>query len=88
MEPHGETDLVSFAFSGPTTFDPTRPIYLDAQNPSRAFNARQFRLLVRSLIAGLRARDLEPGNCVLVQLENTVIPPQPHDYEMKPLTLT
>lgn len=83
MEPHGETDLVSFAFSSPTPFDPTRPIYLDAQNPSRAFNARQFRLLVRSLIAGLGALGLKPGHCVLVQLENTVLLPQPHDDGME-----
>jgi hypothetical protein len=76
MEPHSETDLVSFAFSGPTTFDPSKPIYIDARNPSRAFNAIQFRQLVRSLIAGLRARGVERGDCVLVQLENSVITPE------------
>ncbi|KAJ5815885.1 Orotidine 5'-phosphate decarboxylase [Penicillium robsamsonii] len=71
MEPH-EADLVSFAFSGPA-FDPSKPIYIDARNPLRAFNAIQFRRLVRSLIAGLRARGVERGDCVLVQLENSVI---------------
>ncbi|KAJ5360897.1 Orotidine 5'-phosphate decarboxylase [Penicillium concentricum] len=64
MEPH-ETDLVSFAFSGPM-FDPSKPIYIDAQNTLRAFNAIQFRRLVRSLIAGLKARGVERGDCVLV----------------------
>ncbi|KJZ80343.1 hypothetical protein HIM_00193 [Hirsutella minnesotensis 3608] len=73
MEQYDEMDLVSFAFSGPTAFDEHKPIYIDAQKPSRALSAAQLRLLVRSLIAGLKAQNVEQGDCVLLQLENSVI---------------
>ncbi|EAW10018.1 nicotinic acid-CoA ligase pyr1 [Aspergillus clavatus NRRL 1] len=73
MESSNDTDLVSFAFSSPAPFDSHKPIFIDGQNPSRAFNATQFRLLVRSLIAGLQAHHVQRGDCVLVALENSVI---------------
>lgn len=67
-------DLLSFAFDDrPVEYDEQRPIYIDAENPAWALNARQFRMLVRSLIAGLRhAADLRVGECVLVHLPNNV----------------
>ncbi|GAB1210896.1 hypothetical protein ATERTT37_000006 [Aspergillus terreus] len=69
-------DLVSFAFSGLIGAHDTRPLYIDADQPSRAVHGRGLRRLVRGLVAGFRAYGLEPGDCVLVQLSgNTVIHP-------------
>ncbi|KAL1968640.1 hypothetical protein VTN77DRAFT_1466 [Rasamsonia byssochlamydoides] len=67
-------DLVSFVFDDrPVGYDEQRPIYIDAENPSWALNARQFRMLVRTLIAGFKAQNLQPGECVLVHLPNNVL---------------
>ena len=68
------TDLVSFAlYDRPVTYDSQRPLYVDADNPGWAINSRQLRLLVRSLISGLRhGADLQEGDCVLVNLPNNV----------------
>lgn len=68
------TDVVSFALDDrPVDYDSQRPLYVDAENPSRAINSRQLRLLVRSLISGLRhGADVRDGDCVLVYLPNNV----------------
>lgn len=66
------TDLLSFAFRGPAHYDQQRPIFIDAEDPSRSFNAAQFRVLVRTLIAGLKAHHVQRGDCVLVHLGNSV----------------
>ena len=66
------TDLLTFAFRGPVPYDPERPLFIDAENPSRSFNARQFETLVRTLIAGLKAHHVQRGDCVLVHLGNSV----------------
>ncbi|GES64076.1 adenylate-forming enzyme [Aspergillus terreus] len=69
-------DLVSFAFGGLIGADDTRPLYIDADQPSRAIHGRGLRRLVRGLVAGFRAYGLEPSDCVLVQLSgNTVLHP-------------
>ncbi|RAK99462.1 adenylate-forming enzyme AfeA [Aspergillus ibericus CBS 121593] len=69
------TDLLTFAFRGPVHYDPERPLFIDAENPSRSFNARQFETLVRTLIAGLKAHHVQRGDCVLVHLGNSIIYP-------------
>jgi hypothetical protein len=69
---HVYTDLLTFCFDGPYQYDHLRPIFIDAQDPSRALNASQFRLLVRTLIAGLKAHHVQRGDCVLVHLGNSV----------------
>ncbi|KAK1140753.1 hypothetical protein N8T08_009954 [Aspergillus melleus] len=69
------TDLLSFAFRGPVHYDQERPIYIDAEDPSRSLNAAQFRVLVRTLIAGLQAHHVQRGDCVLVHLGNNIIYP-------------
>ncbi|PKY03567.1 acetyl-CoA synthetase-like protein [Aspergillus campestris IBT 28561] len=69
------TDLLSFAFQGPVEYDQSRPLFIDAENPSRSLNASQFRLLVRTLIAGLKAHHVQRGDCVLVHLGNNIIYP-------------
>ncbi|KAH8695266.1 adenylate-forming enzyme AfeA [Talaromyces proteolyticus] len=68
-------DLVTFALDDrPVAYDNQRPLYVDAENPAWALNGRQVRLLVRSLIAGLRhAGNVESGDCVLVNLPNNVL---------------
>ncbi|PLN75743.1 acetyl-CoA synthetase-like protein [Aspergillus taichungensis] len=69
------TDLLSFAFQGPVGYDQSRPLFIDAENPSRSLNASQFRLLVRTLIAGLKAHHVQRGDCVLVHLGNNIVYP-------------
>lgn len=69
------TDLLTFAFRGPTAYEDQRPLFIDAEDPSRALNAAQFRLLVRTLIAGLQAHHVQRGDCVLVHLGNNVSNP-------------
>lgn len=66
------TDLLTFAFRGPIAYDDQQPLFIDAEDPSRALSAGQFRLLVRTLIAGLQAHHVQRGDCVLVHLGNSV----------------
>ncbi|PGH28279.1 hypothetical protein AJ80_00170 [Polytolypa hystricis UAMH7299] len=67
-------DILSFAFDNrPVGYDEQQPIYISADNPSWALTAKQFRVLVRSLIAGFRAHGLQKGDCVLVNLPNNVL---------------
>ena len=66
------TDLLTFAFRGPVAYHDHRPLVIDAEDPSRALTAGQFRLLVRTLIAGLQAHHVQRGDCVLVHLGNSV----------------
>ncbi|RAH75582.1 adenylate-forming enzyme AfeA [Aspergillus aculeatinus CBS 121060] len=63
-------DVVSFAFNGPVEYDQTRPLYIDARDPSRSLNAYQLKHLVQTLVAGLK-RHVEPGEAVLVHLGNS-----------------
>ncbi|RAH83132.1 adenylate-forming enzyme AfeA [Aspergillus japonicus CBS 114.51] len=63
-------DVVSFAFNGPVEYDQTRPLYIDARDPSRSLNAYQLKHLVQTLVAGLK-RHVEPGDAVLVHLGNS-----------------
>ncbi|KAL4821250.1 hypothetical protein BDW67DRAFT_46310 [Aspergillus spinulosporus] len=69
------TDLLTFCFRGPVAYNEEQPLFIDAEAPSRAFNARQFRTLVRTLIAGLKAHHVQRGDCVLVHLGNNIIYP-------------
>ena len=82
------TDLLTFAFRGRVAYQDNRPLVIDAEDPSRALTAGQFRLLVRTLIAGLQAHHVQRGECVLVHLGNSVsvslslslCPPHPSPY--------
>jgi len=66
------TDLLTFTFGGPKPYNPNQPLFIDAKDPSRSFTAAQFRQLVRTLIAGLKAHNIQQGDCVLVHLGNSV----------------
>lgn len=68
-------DLLSFALDErPVDYDDHRPLYVDAENPTWSLNILQVKLLIRTLIAGLRrAADIREGDCVLVTLPNNVL---------------
>ncbi|PGH06318.1 hypothetical protein AJ79_06561 [Helicocarpus griseus UAMH5409] len=73
-QPPSCKDVLSFVFDDrPSQYEEQRPIYIDAQNPSWTLNAKQFRKLVRLLIAGFKANGLQKGDCVLVHLSNQVL---------------
>ncbi|KAJ5921644.1 hypothetical protein N7454_009118 [Penicillium verhagenii] len=64
-------DLLSFIFDDPP-YDQDLPIYVDAKNPSRSISCNQARVLIRKLIAGLRAAGLRRGDCVLIHSFNDI----------------
>lgn len=66
------TDLLTFTFCGPAPYNQYQPIFIDAEDPSRAITAAQFRQLVRTLIAGFKAHNVQKGDCVLLHLGNSV----------------
>lgn len=66
------TDIVSFCFDKQNDYDEDNPILLDADEPSRHLNYKQYRTLVRRLIAGFRACGLGNGDSVLCLVGNTV----------------
>ncbi|KAJ5101837.1 hypothetical protein NUU61_004059 [Penicillium alfredii] len=69
------TDLLTFTFCGPTSYNQNQPLFIDAEDPSRSFTAAQFRQLVRTLIAGFKAQNVQPGDCVLLHLGNSILYP-------------
>ncbi|OQD74784.1 hypothetical protein PENDEC_c009G06929 [Penicillium decumbens] len=69
------TDLLTFTFCGPTPYDQYQPLFIDAEDPSRSFTAIQFRQLVRTLIAGFQANNIQQGDCVLLHLGNSILYP-------------
>lgn len=72
LRPDVYTDLLTFTFSGPKPYNQSQPLFIDAEDPSRSFTALQFRQLVRTLIAGFKAYNVQPGDCVLLHLGNSV----------------
>lgn len=71
-EMQSNTDLLSFTFEGPKPYNSNQPLFIDAEEPSRSFTAVQFRQLVRTLISGFKAHNIQPGDCVLLHLGNSV----------------
>lgn len=69
------TDLLTFTFCGPTLYNQSQPLFIDAEDPSRSFTATQFRQLTRTLIAGFKACGVQPGDCVLLHLGNSILYP-------------
>ncbi|KAJ5139949.1 hypothetical protein N7448_003357 [Penicillium atrosanguineum] len=69
------TDLLTFTFCGPTPYNQFQPLFIDAEDPSRSFTATQFRQLVRTLIAGFKANNIQQGDCVLLHLGNSILYP-------------
>ena len=52
------TDVLTFAFQGPEKYDEQRPLFIDGEDSTRTLKSWQFQILVRSLIAGLKAVDV------------------------------
>ncbi|KAF7720249.1 Uncharacterized protein PECH_003364 [Penicillium ucsense] len=76
MQHHdSKADLLTFAFSSPRAYNPNQPIFIDAEDPSRSLTATQFQYLVRTLIAGLKAHQVQRGDCVLLHLGNSILYP-------------
>lgn len=69
------TDLLTFTFNGPNLYNQNQPIFIDAEDPSQSFTGTQFQRLVRSLIAGFKAHNVQQGDTVLVMLGNSVSVP-------------
>ncbi|KAK5954363.1 hypothetical protein OHC33_004085 [Knufia fluminis] len=69
------TDIVSFCFDKQNDFNEEKPVLIDADEPSRCLNYKQYRTLVRRLIAGFRAYGLQDGDSVLCQVGNTYLYP-------------
>ncbi|KAF1997783.1 acetyl-CoA synthetase-like protein [Amniculicola lignicola CBS 123094] len=67
-------DILSWMFDNPK-YDLDSPMYLDAANPSRSISARQGRVLVRKLAAGLRSQGLKKGDAVVVASFNDLYYP-------------
>ncbi len=67
-------DLLSFAFDGPVQIDENKPLYIEADFPSRSLSATQTRVLVRKFIAGFKKAGLKRGDRVVVHLYNNVRP--------------
>ncbi|KAK3335245.1 hypothetical protein B0T19DRAFT_436128 [Cercophora scortea] len=65
------TDIVSYAFDRQTGYDAdTKPLFINAEDPSQFLTANQTTTLVRQLIAGLHAAGLQKGDAVLLHLAN------------------
>lgn len=67
-------DLVSFVLDH-DNYDPTKPILIDALDPSKRINHGQARILVKRLIAGLRRQGLKQGETVCLHMMNSIMYP-------------
>ncbi|KAE8378625.1 hypothetical protein BDV26DRAFT_292023 [Aspergillus bertholletiae] len=65
------TDVLSYIFSDPP-YDHDRPVYVDAGDTSRSISYNQARVIVRKLIAGLRAWGVQRGDCVAIHSFNDI----------------
>ena len=68
-------DLLSCSFDNPP-YPLDKPIYIDADNPSRFYTARQSLTIIRKLAAGFHALGLQKGDCVCLHSFNDVRFPQ------------
>lgn len=72
MDSSRSYDVVTFSLDAQVEYDPCKPLFIDPQEPSRSLNASQFKFLVHTLIAGLKAHGLGRGDCVLLHTGNNV----------------
>lgn len=74
-KPQLYSDLLTFAIDHhhhQEQYDEQKPLFIDAVDPSRSLNKKQFRVLVRTLVAGFKACGVKRGDCVVVHLGNCV----------------
>ncbi|EEP79425.1 hypothetical protein UREG_04271 [Uncinocarpus reesii 1704] len=67
-------DLLSWIFDNPP-YDQDKPIYINPHNPSESISCNQARVLIRKLIAGLRANGFKRGDCLNVHSFNDIYYP-------------
>lgn len=66
-------DITSWLFChNPEIKDSNDPVLIDAEQPSRSYTHSTAKSTVRKLIAGLRARGLQKGQCVCVHSFNDI----------------
>ncbi|PWY85946.1 acetyl-CoA synthetase-like protein [Aspergillus heteromorphus CBS 117.55] len=74
MHTSASQDFVSFALKAQHEYDASKPLIVDAHDPTRTLNSTQFRLLVHTLIAGFKAQSPVRRDCVLLHLANHLSP--------------
>ena len=67
-------DIASWIFDSPS-YDPDRPVFVDATDPSRSISLNQARVLVRKFVAGFHNAGLKAGDCVCIQSFNDIYYP-------------
>jgi acyl-CoA synthetase (AMP-forming)/AMP-acid ligase II len=67
-------DILSWTFDE-LSYGLDKPIYIDAQDPSRYYTARTARTLIQQLAAGFRAIGVRPGDCVSIHSFNDICYP-------------
>lgn len=74
-------DLLTYVFgaAGSANGDEDTPVLIDAEDPSRSLSINQARVLVRKIVAGLKAFGLKQGDTVCIHATNSVsISPAPN----------
>ena len=74
--PTPRQDIASFTFDKQNTSGEDEPLLVDADDSSRFLTFRSCQTLVKRLVAGFQAYGLEPGDCVLTHLPNSVNRPR------------
>ncbi|OCL05746.1 amp dependent CoA ligase [Glonium stellatum] len=64
-------DIVSWTLTSETA-ETSKPLLIDAANPSRFLTFNGVRKVVRQLVSGLKARGIQPGDCVCVASFNDI----------------
>ncbi|KAK5211581.1 hypothetical protein LTR47_005304 [Exophiala xenobiotica] len=66
------TDILTFAFANLGRYDNTKPIFLDAKNPSDFVSASQAYEIVCQLVTGLKRIGIKEGDCVCLHAYNNI----------------
>ncbi|KAK8238704.1 amp dependent CoA ligase [Phyllosticta capitalensis] len=70
-------DLLTYVFgaAGSANGDEDTPVLIDAEDPSRSLSINQARVLVRKIVAGLKAFGLKQGDTVCIHATNSIMYP-------------
>ncbi|EKG14262.1 AMP-dependent synthetase/ligase [Macrophomina phaseolina MS6] len=58
-------DLLSWSLDDPQ-YDTSKPLWIDADDPSRSISGDEARTLIKKLVAGFRYAGLKPGDAVCI----------------------
>ncbi|KID96939.1 AMP-dependent synthetase/ligase, partial [Metarhizium majus ARSEF 297] len=64
-------DILSYIFDEPD-YDQDKPVYVDTNDSTRTISCNQARVIIRQLIAGLRAAGVKPGDCIAIHSFNDI----------------